>query len=316
MYDVVSLGELLVDFTHSGMSENSNLLFEANPGGAVCNVLAMLSKLGRKTAFIGKVGDDVLGRMLKKSIIDSGISARGLLLDKTCDTTQAFVVTNEDGERDFSFFRNSSADTQLKKEEVDCEIIKSSKIFHFGSLSLTHAPARKATEYALELAKENGLLVSFDPNLRKALWNDSDEAKKRIEWGLANADVVKLADDEAEFLFGVSDPFSVRDVIKARYAQVKMLFVTCGKKGAYGFSDHSFACHEAYLNLKTVDTTGAGDIFMGCVLDFVLKNGTETDERALGELLNFACAAAGLVTTKKGALRSVPEKSEILDILI
>ena len=315
MYDVTALGELLVDFTNNGLSDNGNVLFEANPGGAPCNVLAMLSGLGRKTAFVGKVGDDILGHILKKSIEECGIDSSSLLLDKNSSTTQAFVMTSETGDRSFSFLRNDTADTQISKADISPEIIKNSKIFHFGSLSLTHDCARQATEYAVEVAEKEGCIISFDPNLRKNLWADLDEAKKRISWGLSHAHVVKIADDELEFLFGTSDAYKGCEIIRNDYPNVKMLFVTCGENGAYGFCDGVSAYKKAFCNLGTIDTTGAGDTFMGCVLDFVVDNGIRADEKQMNELLRFANAAAGLVTTKKGALRSMPEKCAVIDLV-
>lgn len=230
MYDVTALGELLVDFTNNGLSENGNILFEANPGGAPCNVLAMLCKLGRKTAFIGKVGDDILGHILKKSIEECGIDPASLLLDKNSSTTQAFVMTSETGERSFSFLRNDTADTQISKSEICPEIIKNSRIFHFGSLSLTHKCAREATEYAVELAEKEGCIISFDPNLRKNLWGDLAEAKKRILWGLSHAHVVKIADDELEFLFCTSDAHKGCEIVRKDFPNVKMLVYHLRKK--------------------------------------------------------------------------------------
>lgn len=315
MCDVVSLGELLIDFTDNGISENGNILFEANPGGAPCNVLAMLSKLGRKTAFIGKVGDDILGHLLKKSIEECGVASSSLILDKNSCTTQAFVVTDELGERSFSFFRNDTADTRILKDEIDADVIRSSKIFHFGSLSLTHKTARETTEFAVRTAMESDCIISFDPNLRKNLWSDLQEAKERILWGLAHSHVVKLADDELEFLFGTNDAKKGYELIKARFSDIKLLFVTCGKNGSYGFCNGVSVYRKAFLSLDTIDTTGAGDTFMGCVLDFVLENGLNADEKQLNELLTFANAAAGLVTTKKGALRSMPEKCTVTDLI-
>lgn len=313
MYDVVALGELLVDFTGNGFSENGNILFEANPGGAPCNVLAMLRKLDRKTAFIGKVGDDILGKILKKSIEDCGIDASSLILDKNSSTTQAFVMTNEVGERSFSFMRNDTADTCINKHEIDAEMICNSKIFHFGSLSLTHECARETTEHAVKTAKKAACIISFDPNLRKNLWNDLNEAKERILWGLSQAHIVKLADDELEFLFDTNDAQKGYEIIKKQYPNVKLLFITCGRNGSYGFCGSVSAYKNAFLSLDTVDTTGAGDTFMGCVLDFALEHGLNADEKQLKELLTFANAAAGLVTTKKGALRSMPEKCAVMN---
>lgn len=310
MYDVVVLGELLVDFTNNGISENGNILFEANPGGAPCNVLAMLEKLGRKTAFMGKVGDDILGHILKNSIEECGIDSSSLILDKDSSTTQAFVQTSETGERSFSFLRKNTADTRISEAEISAEKIRNSRIFHFGSLSLTHECARKATEAAIAISEKAGVIISYDPNLRKNLWDDLENAKNMILMGLSHADVVKITDDELEFLFGTNDAHKGSEVIFKHYPNVKLLFVTCGKNGSYGFCNGVSVYRKAFA-LDTVDTTGAGDTFMGCVLDFVAQHGPAADEKQLGELLTFANAAAGLVTTKKGALRSMPEKCAV-----
>ena len=204
-YDVVALGELLIDFTENGLSSQGNPLMEANPGGAPCNVLAMLNKLGKKTAFIGKVGRDQFGTMLKTVVEESGTDVTNLMMDDEVHTTLAFVHTFPDGDREFSFYRNPGADMMLKKEEVDPEIIKAAKIFHFGTLSSTHPEVREATRYAIDVAKENGLLVSFDPNLREPLWDSLEDARKEIEYGLGKCDILKISDNEMEFMTGTDD---------------------------------------------------------------------------------------------------------------
>ena len=314
MYDVVALGELLIDFTNNGISGNGNILFEANPGGAPCNVLAMLGKLGRKTAFMGKVGDDILGHILKNSIEDCGIDASSLILDKNSSTTQAFVLTNEAGERSFSFLRKNTADTRISESEISQEKIRNSKIFHFGSLSLTHECAKNATLRAIEIAEKEDVVISYDPNLRKNLWDDLDTAKNMILMGLSHANVVKIADDELEFLFGTNDAKKGSEIIFSRYPNVRLLFVTYGKNGSYGFCGDVCVYKKAF-ELDTVDTTGAGDTFMGCALDFVIGHGLVADEKQMDELLTFANAAAGLVTIKKGALRSMPEKCAVENLI-
>ena len=204
-YDVVALGELLIDFTENGLSGQGNPLLEANPGGAPCNVLAMLNRLGKKTAFIGKVGNDQFGKMLKEVVEESGTDVSGLAMDEQVHTTLAFVHTFPDGDREFSFYRNPGADMMLTKEEVDPEIIKNARIFHFGTLSSTHAGVREATRYAIDVAKENGLLVSFDPNLREPLWDSLDQAKEEILYGMSKCDILKISDNEMEFMTGTTD---------------------------------------------------------------------------------------------------------------
>lgn len=203
--DVVALGELLIDFTECGDSERGNPIPEANPGGAPCNVLAMLNKLGKKTAFIGKVGNDTFGKMLAKTVSDSGTDISNLLYDEKVPTTLAFVHTLADGEREFSFYREPGADMMLKKSDVNEELLNSTKIFHFGTLSSTHENPREATRYAIDTAKQAGALISFDPNLREPLWNDLNDARHEIEYGLSKCDILKISDNELEFVTGVSD---------------------------------------------------------------------------------------------------------------
>lgn len=198
-YDVTALGELLIDFTENGVSGQGNPLFEANPGGAPCNVLAMLTKLGHKTAFIGKVGDDFFGKQLKEAIEEVGIDSTGLCMDKEIHTTLAMVHTYPDGDRDFSFYRNPGADMMLKESEVKEELIKESKLFHFGTLSMTHEDVRKATKKAIQIAEDAGNIISFDPNLREPLWNSLDEAKEQILYGLSHCHILKISDNEIQW---------------------------------------------------------------------------------------------------------------------
>ena len=203
--DVVALGELLIDFTENGISSQGNPLFEANPGGAPCNVLAMLTKLGHKTAFIGKVGNDFFGKQLEQTIIDVGIDASGLQKDDDVHTTLALVHTYPDGDRDFSFYRNPGADMMLKEEEVPEELIKGTRIFHFGTLSMTHEGVRNATKKALRAAKEAGAVISFDPNLRPQLWKKLGDAADKMWYGISQCDILKISDDEISFLTGTAD---------------------------------------------------------------------------------------------------------------
>ena len=203
--DVVALGELLIDFTENGTSAQDNKLFEANPGGAPCNVLAMLQKLGHQTAFIGKVGQDAFGRLLVDAVKEQGIDTTGVRYDDNVHTTLAFVQTAADGDRDFSFYRNPGADMMLTADEVDLSLVRNAKIFHFGSLSMTDKICENATKHAIAAAKEAGVLISFDPNLRKPLWKSMDDAKEKISWGLSQCDILKISDDEIEFMTGEKD---------------------------------------------------------------------------------------------------------------
>jgi fructokinase len=312
MYDVVALGELLIDFTAGGTSTQGNRLFEANPGGAPCNVLAMLTKLGRRTAFVGKVGADLFGRMLRHAIEDAGIDSGGLVMDRSAHTTLAFVQNAPDGDREFSFYRDPGADELLCPEELPRELLGQTRVFHFGSLSLTREPARDATLVAVEMARAGGALVSFDPNLRQSLWPSLDAAKRQILWGCSVCDVLKVAEEELEFLTGCKDVELGADCLRAEYPNIQLLLVSRGKDGSMAFLRDLEVSVPTFLEVKTVDTTGAGDTFCGCCLDAVLLYGLEgLDETALRGMLAFANAAASLVTTKKGAIRSMPSPTQV-----
>ena len=314
-FDVVALGELLIDFTENGTSNQGNQLFEANPGGAPCNVLAMLTKLGKKTAFIGKVGNDMFGRRLKDSLEEVGIDTRNLVMDEEVHTTLAFVHTFEDGDRDFSFYRNPGADMMLTKGEVQDELIKSSRIFHFGTLSSTHEGVREATRHAIQVAKENGLIITFDPNLREPLWKNLDDAKAEIEYGMGQCDVLKISDNEVEFMTGTNDYTAGVAKIRERF-DIPLILVTMGKEGSRAYYDGRIVEAAPFLQENTIETTGAGDTFCASILNYVLEHGLEnlTDEQLL-EMITFANAGASLITTRKGALRVMPEKQEVLDFI-
>ena len=314
-YDVVALGELLIDFTESGLSAQGNPLLEVNPGGAPGNVLSMLQNYGRKTAFIGKVGKDMFGRLLLEAVGSCGIDTKAILQDETVHTTLAFVQTFEDGDRDFSFYRDPGADMMLRPEEVQEELIAASRIFHFGSLSMTHPTVREATRQALRLAKKHGCLISFDPNLREPLWSDLAEAKRQIEWGLARCDILKISDNEVLFVTGETDFEKGASILLDRFPNIRLLNITAGPDGSHCF----FGGRHVFVpgfKVRTIETTGAGDTFCACVLHDVLSNGVESrSEQSLTDMLRFANAAAYLVTTKKGAIRSMPEKADVLEIL-
>lgn len=314
-YDVVALGELLVDFTENGVSQQGNPLLEANPGGAPCNVLAMLNNLGKKTAFIGKVGQDSFGRMLMKAVKESGIEVKNLLMDDKVPTTLAFVHTLPDGDREFSFYRNPGADMMLKKEEVMDEVIKDGRIFHFGTLSSTHEGVREATRYAIKVAKDNGLLISFDPNLREMLWASLEEARREIAYGLSKCDILKISDNELEFMTGTSDYTKGVSILRESY-QIPLIFVTLGKNGSRAYYKDMMAEAKPFIQENTIETTGAGDTFEGCALNYVLEHGLEElSEENLKELLVFANAGASIITTRKGALKVMPRKEEIRKLI-
>ena len=315
-FDVVALGELLVDFTENGLSPQGNPLYEANPGGAPCNVLAMLGKLGKRTAFIGKVGADAFGASLRKTCEDAGICMDHLTVDPGHHTTLAFVQTAANGDRSFSFARNPGADQMLTAEDIPEQLIAESKIFHFGTLSLTHEPARAATQKAVKIAKRNGVTVSFDPNLRPPLWDRPEEAREQIEWGLAQSDVVKIADDELLFLTGETDFDRGAAIVRERFPNIRLLNVTAGAEGSYSYCGSHRVFQPSFRLGGTIETTGAGDTFCACVLHFVLAHGLEAlAEADLREMLRHANAAAYLVTTKKGAIRSMPDPSDVDNIL-
>ena len=314
-YDVTALGELLVDFTEQGVSVRGNALFEANSGGAPCNLLAMLAKLGRRTAFLGKVGDDAFGRMLCRRAAEIGIDVSGVRYDSCIPTTLAVVHNLPDGDREFSFYRSPGADLMLRSEEVDIEKIASSRIFHFGTLSTTADPARSATYAAVECAKQSGCIISFDPNLRLSLWPDAESAKEQIAYGLSKCDVLKISDGEIEFMTGEKDVRRGVEVITSRW-NIPLVLATMGADGSCAFYRGTSVYAQPFKMLNTVDTTGAGDTFGGCALHFVLKYGLyNLNEERLIEMLTFANAAAALITTRKGALCVMPDVEEILSLI-
>lgn len=314
-YDVTALGELLIDFTENGVSNQSNPYFEANPGGAPCNVLAMLTSLGRQTAFIGKVGDDHLGHFLENILTEIGISTQNLLMDEKIHTTLAFVHTLPDGDRDFSFYRNPGADMMLTKEEIQTDLIKQSRLFHFGTLSSTHQGARAATRYALDIARQNHLLISFDPNLRPPLWDSLEDAKKEILYGMQYCDILKISDNEMEFLFGDQDYDAGAAKLRAQYG-IPLILVTLGKNGSVAYYQDTKVFVPSFSLPDTIETTGAGDTFCACVLNYILDKGLEGLTREdLSQMLLFANAAAALITSRKGALRVMPTKEEVLKLL-
>ena len=314
-YDVTAMGELLIDFTENGFSKQGNPLFEANPGGAPCNVLAMLSKLGYKTAFVGKVGNDIFGRQLKVAIEEVGIENGFLLVDEKIHTTLAIVHTLEDGDRDFSFYRNPGADMMLTEDEVPENLIANSRMFHFGTLSMTHEGVRAATKKAVQIARKSDCIISFDPNLRPPLWKNMDEAREQVLWGLKNCDILKISDNEIIWLTGKKNYTEGVRWICERY-QIPLIFVSMGKDGSRAYYKGHMIEVKAFLNPNTIETTGAGDTFMGCVLGTILEKGLENlTEKDLHEMLVFANAGASIITTRKGALRVMPVKEEVLEYM-
>ncbi|MDM8237932.1 carbohydrate kinase [Pseudoflavonifractor phocaeensis] len=314
--DVAALGELLVDFTCNGASAQGNPFYEANPGGAPCNVLAMLAKLGKKTAFIGKVGEDQFGHLLRQVGLEAGISMDSLVMDPHSHTTLAFVKTAENGDRDFSFYRDSGADTLLVPDEVPEDVIAGARIFHFGSLSLTGEPVRSTTQKAVALARAAGCILSFDPNLRPPLWDDLEQAREQIHWGLAQCDVAKISDDELLFLTGGTDFDAGAAKLMEQFPNLQMVNVTAGAQGSISYYQGVRVFQPGVTLGGVIETTGAGDTFCACVLNFLLEHGLEhltADD--LTQMLRFANAAAYLVTTRRGAIRSMPEPEQVLALL-
>ena len=314
-YDVIALGELLIDFTQNGLSEQGNGLFEANPGGAPCNVLSMLNNLGKKTSFIGKVGNDQFGKTLKKALEELGIGTENLLMDNEVHTTLALVHTFADGDRDFSFYRNPGADMMLTVDELNLDLVRDTKIFHFGTLSMTHDGIRATTKKAVETAKEAGALISFDPNLREPLWDSLDNAKEQVRWGLGKCDVLKISDNEIQWLTGEEDFTAGVKKIREEFP-IPLILVSMGRDGSRAYYGDHYVEVAPFLQENTIETTGAGDTFCACVLNYVLEHDLEalTDEQ-LKEMLTFANAAASIITTRKGALRVMPTREEVLDFL-
>ena len=316
MFDVVSLGELLIDFTPRGLSEQGSYVFEANSVGAPCNVLAAVTKLGKSAAFIGKVGDDTFGHFLCSTLKRLNINTDSLYFSGDSFTTLAFVTIDDTGNREFSFNRNGSADVMLEPEEIDPELIKKSKIFHCGTLSLTDSPSREATLRALDIAGKNGVLISVDPNLREPLWKSLDDARRAMELVLGYADIIKISDYELEFLYGKKDIKQAALTLWNEY-KPKILFVTCGRDGAYLLKDDIFLHHPCF-DVKTIDTTGAGDCFCGSALSCMLDKGLDFDSLGADDckyILKFASAAASLATTKRGAIASMPDAGEVIKLV-
>lgn len=310
-YDVVALGELLIDFTENGISGQGNPFYEANPGGAPCNVLAMLNKAGRKTAFIGKVGRDIFGSRLKAVLDEVGINTSNLVMDESTRTTLAFVETLPGGDRDFSFYRNPGADMMLKEEELQEDILRNTEIFHFGTLSMTHEGVRKATKKAVSLAKENGALISFDPNLRPPLWASLEDAKEQAAYGFSQCHILKISDNEIRWFTGEEDFDSGIRKLRESY-HIPLILLSMGRDGSRAYYQDLRVEAAPFLQEGTIETTGAGDTFGACCLHHVLKYGLDhLDHEKLSEMLTFANAAASIITTRKGALRVMPNVAEV-----
>ena len=311
--DVVALGELLIDFTCVSADGEGYPTMAAHPGGAPANFLAALAKFGAETALLGKVGNDAFGKLLVGTLQKAGISTKGLVMAEDVFTTLAFVTLDESGDREFSFARKPGADTCVTFEELELSLIREAKVFHFGTLSLTDEPAKSATQKAVAYAKEAGKLITFDPNLRKPLWKSLEEAKEQMLWGMQQADVVKISDEEVEFLFGLGAEEGAAHILEN--FGVKLVFVTCGAEGCFFRNQRVSGKVESLPGIRVADTTGAGDIFGGSAVWKLLQLGKkpeELEEAQLRDTVRFACAAAGLSTTRSGGISSVPEYNDVL----
>nr|WP_297708478.1 carbohydrate kinase [uncultured Butyrivibrio sp.] len=312
-YTITALGELLVDFTDNGTSDQGNMLFEANPGGAPCNVLSMMEKLGDSAAFIGKIGDDFLGNMLASKAAAQGIDVSGIIKDRNVGTTLAFVQKLPNGDRDFAFFRNPGADMMITADEVSerAIYIRESDIFHFGTLSMTSKCAREATTKAIEIAKKSGCIISFDPNYRAPLWKSKDEAIEAIRYGLSVCDILKISDNEIELITGKESVADGIQAIKDEF-EIKLIFATLGPEGSMAYYGDMVVSHGGFINSATIETTGAGDTFCGSALHFVHRYGIDNlNKDNLEKLLEFSNAAASLITTRRGALAVMPSYDDV-----
>lgn len=313
-YDVIALGELLVDFNALHSNDFDSVVYESNPGGAPCNVLAMLSNLQKRTAFIGKVGDDFLGHALQQRIVRMGISTEGLSKDKKRNTTLAFLNDSKTYPHQYLFYRNRTADMNLDEGDVDADMLSRTRIFHFGSLSFTHKRCRKATRKAIKAAKSKHRLISFDPNYRPVLWPGEEEARKWMLYGCSVCDILKVEASELAFITQQTTIQNGVDFLQKHYS-ISLILVTSGEAGSQAFMGNRKVYQEAFLTNRTIDTTGAGDTFLGCCLAYILEQGMELSDHQLQEMLFRANAAASLETTRKGAIRAMPTQAEFEDYL-
>lgn len=315
MIDVVALGELLIDFAAKSTDAAGYPTMAANPGGAPGNFLAALNAYGRKTAFLGKVGDDTFGHLLLGTLSRAGIETKGILVDDHFFTTLAFVTFDETGDRSFAFARKPGADTQLCWEEIDKSLIDEAGVFHFGTLSLTDEPARTATQKAVAYAKEKGKLISCDPNLRLPLWKSEEAAKEQMLWSLRQADVVKISDNEVEFLWGCTPEEGAQKLLKE--FGVSLAMVTLGPDGCL-LKTKSASFRAKCPKVHPVDTTGAGDIFGGSAMTRLLeldKPMAQLTEEDLCDIGSFAAAAASLSTEHSGGIPSIQDRETVLKVI-
>lgn len=311
---VVALGEILIDFLQKKDDENkSEILYKLNPGGAPLNVLAALKKMNVDSSFVGCVGKDNFGTFLKEFVLKMGINPHNIQETNKASTTLAFVHLDDKGDRSFTFYRNPGADELIDKEKIDKNILDKAKVFHFGSLSLINEMAREATYFMKNLAKEKGILISYDPNLRENLWPDLDLAKTRILEGMKDVDILKISEEELEFLFKSKELIkNAKELIKTY--NIKLIDVTSGEKGCT-LVTKNFNVNIDGIKVKAVDTTGAGDSHLGAILGSILKNNFDIHNLSydnLHKLGSFANKYSAIVTTKYGSASSMPSLDEVL----
>ena len=316
MFKAIASGELLIDFNTVATDEMGYPTLEGHPGGATINCLATLRKFGAEAAFIGKAGNDAFGKMLQHTISHFGIDTVNVLLSDEAFTTLAFVTLDETGDREFSFARKPGADLLLRFDEVDLSGFEGADVFHFGTVSMTEEPSRSTTKQLVEYARSKGILIGYDPNLRRNLWANLDDAREQMLWGLSKADIVKISDEEIEFLFGLSPEEGAKKILDAY--PVQLVYATCGAKGSYYFTRNVCGFMPAMTGLNVIDTCGAGDIFGGSAMFRFLQHGkpaSELTKEDLDDITRFATVSAGLSTQKHGGISSIPDLSDVLATL-
>ena len=316
MFKAIASGELLIDFNTVATDEMGYPTLEGHPGGATINCLATLRKFGAEAAFIGKAGNDAFGKMLQHTISHFGIDTVNVLLSDEAFTTLAFVTLDETGDREFSFARKPGADLLLRFDEVDLSVFEGADVFHFGTVSMTEEPSRSTTKQLVEYARSKGILIGYDPNLRRNLWANLDDARKQMLWGLSKADIVKISDEEIEFLFGLSPEEGAKKILDTY--PVQLVYATCGAKGSYYFTRNVCGFMPAMTGLNVIDTCGAGDIFGGSAMFRFLQHGkpaSELTKEDLDDITRFATVSAGLSTQKHGGISSIPDLSDVLATL-
>lgn len=314
-FDIIALGELLIDFTEAGKGNEGSKLFEQNPGGAPANLLTAASHMGYRTAFIGKVGKDMHGAFLKDTLEKEGIDTHAVVEDKHYFTTLAFVEIGENGERNFSFARKPGADTMLRKEELDQELLSNCQIFHFGSLSLTDEPAKSATLEAIDRAKRSGALISYDPNYRASLWDNQRVAVDEMKSAISFADVMKVSDEESLLLTGMENYEKAADALLAR--GVKLVAITLGDQGVLMAKKGKKEMIEGF-KVHAVDTTGAGDSFWGGFLSSYLSYQKTIENMEWKDIRKCAIignAVAALCVQKRGGIPSIPNKENVISFV-